>query len=601
MAGRGFHSRKIFWATVTAVLVLFISAALSTPFLVNSDYVKSRISNAVRSKAGIDIRFSEVSISFFHGFHLALSGIRTRQDDQQSDTIETLLVYPSVSSLFKGHLVVTKVVLEDFEAGKLIEQLRTDTLSSGKALSPLFIRDAVFQFEPFIHRKKGVKVVLKNLAAGFFKAADISVRLHRVNESMTGTVLLENLDVKGKVLQSFIPGSRAIPSASTGTAKIDFSLDEKGRLSGNCEFRNLVLHSAQKRDLTLAPQELTVTFDISASKSAVRIKAASLAPVLQNPEISFVRTPGLPSTTLKFSAGKVNIEPAEIYANAFIGENIVSRNIFRIIDSGVSRNIEVAFETDKHSGLFQPENLTIKGTLLSGSVNIPETDLTARNVSGSAFMKDGTLDLEIGRGNVENSGIHQGTVSVDLLSGPDVPFTSRFSLNADLKNAPATLSRLIENEPFAGEMKRVTVSEGSAQVDLFLDKKPEKDLTVEVTAKNIRLEGSYDRMHDRIEIFDGSFFYKNKTARIDHVTGRSGGSYIYDACMEFRLSPEPTANIRSGKALLEINELIPYLKSAGLFPAEFIPFSPQRGKVWIDSFNFVLTFKKKEKQTLRMT
>ena len=601
MSGRGFHTRKIFWTAVSAALLFFTAAVIATPFLVNSDYVKERISKAVQSKAGIDASFSEVSVSFFPGFHVALSGIRTRQDGQQAGEIDSLLVYPDISSLFKGRLVVDKVVLQDVEAGKLIEKLRTEKVSSGKALSLLSIRDALFQFEPFISSEKGIVIVLENFTTRFFKGVDTSVRLQSVNGSITGTVLLKNLDMKGEYLQTFIPGNRALLSASTDTAKIRFAVDEKGRLAGDCEFNDLVFYSAQDRNLTLDPEKMTVKFDMSPTKSKIHIKADSLAPVLQKPEISFVRMPDLPSTNLKFSAEKVNINPAEIYAAAFIGDNIVSRNIFRIIDSGVSPAIEVKFETSNESGLFHPKNLTIKGSLQTGTVNIPETDLTARNVSGSAFMKDGTLDLEVAQGNVENSGIYQGTVTVDLISGPEVPFTSRLSLNADLKKAPAALSRLIDNETFAGEMKRVTVSEGSAVVDLFLEKRPEKELTIEVTAKDIRLEGTYDRMHDRIEIFEGSFCYKNKTARIDHMTARSGGSYIYDACMEFRLSPEPTADIRSGKALLQIKEIFPYLQSLNAFPLESIPFSPQSGTIWVDSLNLALPFKKKEKQIFRMT
>ena len=596
MSGRSLHTKKVFQRSVSALLFLFIAAVLCAPFLVNSQYGKSRISNTVLAETGINVTFSKISISFFPGFHIALSDIRTRTDDKQSGSIENLLVYPDLSSLLKGRIIVTKVVLKDFEARKLIRKA-----ARGKAVSPLSIRDAMERFAPFIHKDKGLEIVLESLHTRFFTGGDTSVRIRRVNKGITGKILLKDFEVKGESFQTLFSQNRALPSAEAATADIQFSVDQNGSLSGECKFVNLVLDSAQESDLTLNPEETILSFDISADGFTARLTADSLEPVLQKPEISFSRMSGIPSTKLKFGAEKVKIDPARTYATAFIGKNAISRNIFSILESGISHGIEVAFSDKKDSELFDPENLTIKGTLRSGRVNIPQSGLTAYNVAGRAFMKDGTLDLEADSGTIRNSVIHQGTVSVELLSGPEVPFTSRFSLKADLRRAPATLSRLIDKKPFAEEMNRITIAEGSALVDLFLEKKRKNGLKVEVDARDIRLKGRYDRMHDRIEIFDGSFFYKNKTARIDHVTAGSGGIYLYDTCMDVRFDPEPVVNVRSGKALLPIKEILPYLVSMKTFSAESFPFSKESGTVWIDSLNLTLPLKEKENRDLRIT
>ncbi|MCF8044977.1 MAG: AsmA-like C-terminal domain-containing protein [Desulfarculaceae bacterium] len=586
---------------MAAVLFLFIAAALSTPFLVNSDYVKDRLTKSIASETGMDIRFSEISLSFFTGFHIAFRGIRAGENQSLSDSIGGVLVYPDVSSLIKGRVLITKVVLQDVETGKLIEQSARKKDSLRKTLSPLSIRNAIARFEPFIRREKGIEIALENFDTSFFTGVDTSVLVRSDNGGIAGKGRLENLEIKEKTLQSLIPTNRQLPSVKTDTADIRFTVDEKGSLSGQCKFRNLAIRSANESGLTLNPEEATVTFDISATKSAVRLKADSLAPVLQNPEISFVRTPGIPSTTLKFSGEKVNLGQAETYANAFIGKNAISRNIFRIIESGVSPEIEVAFENNKKSGLFDPENLIIQGKIQSGKVNIPESGLTARNVSGSAFMKDGTLDIEVAKGNVRNSEIHQGTVSVELLAGPEVPFTAAFSLTADLRNVPAALQLLIDNKPFAEEISRVAVSKGSARVDLYLAKKRKKELTVRIKAEDIRLEGRYDRMNDRIEIFDGSLSYKNETVRIDRLTAKSGDSYLYDTCMDFRFGPEPTVHIKSGKALFQIQELFSYPAATKVFPAESPAFSVADGTIFLDAMDLTLPFKKKAKREFMIT
>ncbi len=600
MSGRGFHTKRLFSGAVLVFLFLFITAVLSTPFLVNSDYVKDRVSGSVASKTGIDVTCSDISLSFSPGFHIRFSGIRTGEDQNLTGSIGRILVYPDIFSLFKGDIKLTKVVFQDFEEGALFEEPEPENARKLKTISPLFIRNAAVRFKSFVPREKGIKIVLKNVDTRFFTMTRASAQVRFDNGRVTGKGRINHFQTKKDSFESFLPKGRPLFSAETDTADILFSVNENGDMSGKLESNHLAFHSAGDKGLSLNLKEPALTLDMSGRKSEVCLRAASLDPVLQKPEIFFVRNPDSSSTTLRFSAGQVKMEPAQTYANAFIGENGVTRNIFRIIESGVSPNIKVAFENENISGLFDPDNLIIKGALGSGTVHIPGTDLTAENVSGNAFMKEGTLDLEIDNGNINQSTIHHGTVSVQLLSGPTVPFTSRFSLTADLRQAPATLTRLVDNEPFAKELARMDVTTGTALVDLYLEKKREKNLTVEIDAENIRLKGEYDRMNDPLEVFDGSFSYKNKTARIDDLTAGSGGSYLYNTRMTFRFDPEPVVEVDAGKALVQTEDLFFYLVSADLFPAGSVPFSVTSGTVFLDAIELTLPFQKKEKNEYMM-
>ncbi|MGM0644190.1 MAG: AsmA-like C-terminal domain-containing protein [Thermodesulfobacteriota bacterium] len=570
------------------------------PLLVNTDYVKTRISETVKSNTGMDIRPGEISISVFPKFHISFKGILPLQDRTSTGQTGRILVYPDLSALFKSRLIIKKIIIEDLNARGLEPAPEKERPDIGKSFSPVFLQNTFKGITRFIHKSKGIHIVFNNLETRFFSGLDASLHLRSENSAFWGTARLQNLSVRGESIVPSWIGNR-FQSAKSDTVNIRFYIDEKGNLFSECIINDLALISPEPGNLKLELKKLTLGLDMTVEKTEVRIKAALLKPVLQEPRVSFTRKNGGRDTKLQFRAENVDIETLKEYSDAFIGINPVSLNIFSILESGTSEDVVVTFETDDDSGLFDPKNLIIDGTIDSGIVNIPECELTAENVSGKATMQNGALDIVVDKGNIGNSLIHQGKVSVNLISEPDVPFTARFDLTADLREAPATLSRLLDESVLTKELGRVSVKKGSARIDLLLVKKEGKELKTEVNADEIRLFGRYGRMHDPVEIFDATFRYQDEKVQISRVTAKTGESYIYNTNVEFRVDQRPAIRIRSGKALVKIKEIFPYLLSTRKLNTESFPFSPEDGTVWIDSLDLTLPFLKNEAEDIMIS
>ncbi len=181
-------------------------------------------------------------------------------------------------------------------------------------------------------------------------------------------------------------------------------------------------------------------------------------------------------------------------------DNHVVKTVCSIVLGGTAQ--EASFSLDGPVDSFTHlEAMSIKAVMENGRIHVPEADLLLDQVNGDVEIAGGILTCTNLKGRMGNSRALDGSLVLGLHGG-DAPFVLDIDLDADLKQLPPILQRLVHDPDFKGELARFSEVEGRARGRLHLGERLHS-IEVSVDIQEMQGKALYERLPWPVEIHGG--------------------------------------------------------------------------------------------------
>ncbi|OQY00213.1 MAG: hypothetical protein B6I26_08695 [Desulfobacteraceae bacterium 4572_130] len=579
MLNTKFSNKKILLMITFIFFVFIIFVPFFISWIIDTDYIKKKIGQIVSEKTNNQITYSKIDFIFFPKPHLKIDEIVIKG---QNFKIDTALIYPDILSLIKGKIKTDKVCINNPTASILSIILKKKTLDinykNKKKEVILSLPQIDFSlFEPFLTSQKKILILINNLKSNIFHRANASILILPKQKEITGTVEVENIKIKNSLHTKF-SFAKEIKAFYTSNIKTIFSYKNSNEFTADITALSpLIVFKNQKK--ISSKNSNTVVF-ITNNKIKVSLRPCTLDFPLTNiiTNFNYDKKKG---ANLTFLGENINIEQIKKAGiNVFL-KNQICKKIFQILPLGKATKLSVAFNSTEMKKLFNEKNMIIHGTVENAMVNIPQTRLIVKEISASAIVKKGMLNINVKKGIIQNSIIEKGNFSIDLLHSEN-PFNGKFFINADLKNLSSVLQELLPKTILANELKLCKKIKGRAKGTLVL-KKQKKNIFVQVDVNDIKFKGEYSRIQEEISILNGKFSYKDDEINIANINGLIGKNKFSNLTAYFSLKKDYPFEIKSDDIRLNIHKFFPYLLLFKKTKEIFSPLESGSGELFLDS------------------
>ena len=591
-----FAKRIIFWAFFGAgiFIILALIISLLLPSFIGSEYLKTKIVEQISQKTGHQIKLQSVDIQFFPLLHAEMRHASLSVPGKFIITIGALKAYPEILSLLKGKVNINKLYLDtprikvfiderSEEDTKLYEKVTFEEIE--KTLKTIFSNEAV--------KDTNLALQIGNGKAGFYEgnhlyfefyniASNINLRPGRITIAFTGrSNFCERISVNGKIF----------PLTSTGEGRIDllklnpkiifdyFSpnsdlkindsqinlkarFDKKGFLEFYSNFEGVIPSiSFQRQTDKLVVNGRYFSGNFLADKNGTKITINKLD--IDNPKLNLS---GKFSTNRSLSLAEFDLEGKNIDINItrkaalfFAGNSGTTREIFDIIKDGKVPSIAIKSKAPSVSELVNIENISIRGDILDGKINVPEPLLELESVKGNVTVSGGILEGNNLEGRLGNSTAKNGTFKLGFSEKSDI-FYLDTTIHADLSQLPPVLKQVVENESFLYELSLIKECRGQANGILTINKSA-GSTQVKVNVSEFTLDGIYERLPNLITISGEKFFLDDSLIIFKLTNAAWGKSSISNLSAGFQHDKDNSFKILSEKSKIHAKDINPFILS----------------------------------------
>ena len=206
------------------------------------------------------------------------------------------------------------------------------------------------------------------------------------------------------------------------------------------------------------------------------------------------------------------------------GEDPDLKDVFDVVQDG---KIDQAVATNRGKSwqeVLNPEKLDIKGNVTDVVVRIPDIQLEASGITGVVSFSGGILKGEGLQAKTGNTRASQGSIAMGT-KGKDKPFHLEIHLVSDVTEVSEFLGRVVEDEDFLRELKKIKKVGGSAQGRLVLGDSL-KSIRPRVDIERLNLRGEYERLPHPFEISEGRLTYEGTLVTWSRLNASVGNTSV---------------------------------------------------------------------------
>ena len=590
------RKRIIIWIVggLGAFLLLLFIAMLLAPRLINLESIREKILATASEKVGGEVRFEKVDLSFFPLPHAVVEQASISIPDKVSGTLESLAVYVKIMPLFKGKLQITevqansplfKVKLPKKAAKKSEKEVPSLSLSlpafSGQILVPLILEVPDLEVEI----KKG-KLELSQDDQPLFSFQDIDARVvfppegflidlecaSNLWEEMGVKSTLDATDYKGKAnieLKNFQPHrltsqfSEDSPlklADSSVNMSVDLIVNGLNNLQAKVQGSIPTLSFLQgNKNMVVEARSLKSLFTLDENEIKFSLDELNLEYPKVDLSGGFLLGRRTPRVEMELQGQDVDVPTVREVALAFAGDISDVQEIFGIVRGGKVPLITVKSEGSTYDQVGDLENILIKGHIVEGKILVPDVELDLADVKGDAVISKGVLHGENLEARVGNSWGREGRLKL-ALQGEDKAFHLDIGVQADLKELPPIMKRLIDDKSFQKEMSLVEDLKGNAVGRLVLGESTNAVKPL-VDVSKLNLSATYQRIPYPLEIGAGHFHYDGTKIGVKSLRGKMGNTAVNQLSASLDLEKELYLDIKSADIDFSDEEIITWLKS----------------------------------------
>lgn len=588
--------RIILWAFFGAgiFIILALIISLLLPSFIGSEYLKTKIVEQISQKTGHQIELQSVDIQFFPLLHAEMHHASLSVPGEFILTIGTLKAYPEIMPLFKGKVNINKLYLDtprirvfinerSEENTKFYEKVTFEEIE--KILKTIFLNEAVkdtnlalqigngkagfyegkrlnFEFDNItsnINFRPGRITIALNGRSSFCERISVNGKIFPRTSTGEGRIDLLNLNPKN-VFDHFFPNSDLKINDSQINLKARF--DKKGFLKFYSSFEGVIPSiSFQRNADKLVVNGRYFSGNFTADKNWNKITINKLE--IDNPKLSLS---GKFSTNRSLALAEFDLEGKNIDINItrkaalfLAGNSGTTRNIFDIIKDGKVPSIAIKSKAPSVSELVNIENISIRGDILDGKIDVPDPLLELESVKGNVTVSGGILEGNNLEGRLENSTAKNGTLKLGFSEKSDI-FYLDTAIHADLSRLPPVLKQVVENESFLYELSLIKECRGQANGILTVNKSA-GSTQVKVNVSDFTLDGIYERLPNLITISGEKFFLDDTLIIFKLANASWGKSSISNLSAGFQHDKDNSFKILSEKSKIDANDINPFILS----------------------------------------
>jgi len=587
-----------------AVLSLFflISALLAVSplllnYVVNTSYVRNKISRAVLQKSGIDIAVSKISFFIKPRPGVKVENINFNLYPEADLTAQSIAFDIHFKKLIKGQISIGKISIIDPEIK--LHSAENNKLASGSNLSlSQLIPKIKTLFNHLPLHQDSIEFGFENFTSPYFKRMDGSVYLSKKTKEIRLNTAIADTQLN---LSDFLSRKQKeevdINSMNIDKIACSLTFNEQEHIRGDIRLTDLEIQS-NSRERLFDADDIDLGFQISDKFYQIDIKPLTLSYPMGVVEMHFRDNQQEKTCELQIKGRDININQAKKTALLMLKKSEITYNIFDILHQGTAVRTEISFLDRDISSLFGEKNFTLSGQIKNGLVTIPETDLTASDVKAGVKVENGILKVNADGAAIQGSKVKKGSLEVDLVNHADFPFKGKFALDIDLSRISQALISLLPETALAEELKLVQNVKGRADAWLELSMAPlSDDLEVHIQSDDFAVSGMYERIPGEINLQNINLNYRPGRVYLKNINGVVNKSHIEKGDMSVDFSGETDIKINSGAGVIELDTFMPWLISFKNIKKIISPVKNAKGKIHVASMEMSGPLFKPEKWT----
>ena len=428
------RTRKLFMVSLACVgilMVLLLTAVLTTHLLANRDMVKSFIISKTAQATGGRLVYDRLDISFVPLPHLKARDIHLDRSDAFEVTAQELSVYPRILPLLKGQVSIRRLALVTPEVKVLMGSEPMKTPDSPKEKRRVSLEDGVrtvvgglFGALAAVDPGTDLRIEDGTVTLAFTDAPDLLIsRIHaavgnndgdlslslQCRSDLTGTlnasanadiaamqargqISLADINLRPLLFHAALPGG--ITTEDTrATVNVDFTVDGPERMNGRFDLQFPSL-TVMRRDLKLDLDTVAVagTVDYADKRLSVSVDTLkSVRPALDLSAAAIIRpvdAAGKSVIEVRAAASRMDVAVADMVTRAIAGDLNAIRTAFSVAREGhlTDATYFAGFDIDE-SG-WHLKKMKAAGHLSRGLVTIPGIDADLERMDGDVIYED---------------------------------------------------------------------------------------------------------------------------------------------------------------------------------------------------------------------
>ena len=209
------------------------------------------------------------------------------------------------------------------------------------------------------------------------------------------------------------------------------------------------------------------------------------------------------------------------------------------------------------------DRMVIAGRMEEGRVFVPGAELDLEDVKGQALIAKGVLEGEGLEARYGNGKGEKGTLKLGF-QGEHAPFHLDMEVEADLALVPPVLRRLVKSSAFLSALDKTREVQGRARGRLLLGEKTSQ-IRARVEAHEFDLSARYEGIPHALKVAGGHFLYQGEAMSFKDLKCRMGKSSVGNLSGRIEWKDEPTLVKEARDVIVSLDEIFPWLSSAGSF------------------------------------
>jgi hypothetical protein len=623
------------------LLVLLLIFLLLLPIVINLEPINEKIVANLSQKIGGELAFQRVDLSFFPRPRAVIHQGSVFIPGKVAGTMESLTVYPEIVPLLRGRVRIgmfhvqapdLKMELPEKPEGKKEEPTAFSFATIEESVGPVLGLMALKAPGLIVVVEKG-RLTVSEENKPVFWFGDIHGRISLPPDKLEidlacDSNLWESMSLEGWLDPESFKGNGRIdvthfqlqrladylfPLAPQRVAdshvnlSISFSTDGFKALQAEVRgsLPSLTLQRAHEK-VVIRGKTLKGTLHMEEDRITISLVELDLDHPRLKLSGKLFMDQTTPRVSLELEGREVDVGSAREAALALAGKVRTIQGIFGYVRGGRVPLIAVNARGSSFNDLGRPQNILIKGSIVDGKVFIAGTDIGLEGLNfdleeakGDAVISRGILQGRNLEGRWGSQRGRDGTLKRGLW-GEDAPLHLEIAVETDLSQLPPLFRTMIKDETFVEEIARAYEIKGRALGRLVLDGST-KPATVRLDVSKFNLFSRYDRLPYPLEIKSGGLSYDGNTFSVKNLNGKVGKSTFSEITAELSFEKAPFLEILSGKCLILLDEIYPWLSSLEGLNLSLKDLRSMRGTLALSQLNLKGPVRKPQKWRFRTT
>jgi hypothetical protein len=565
----------------------------------NSERMRKKVQTIISQKTGGNVEYKSVDLSIFPITHAVIHQASISLPGKGTGNTKTLTIQPRILPLFIGKFRINEILVEspDIEMVMPRRVMPRSSEQSNETKEPFNLdtfKDTVIgMLSPLAAELPEFHVTIKdggfNLVdedETFFTLSDVQAEIgclsKEIEIKINGTsnickdismiARFDQKDMKGKgevelkhiqpqtLINRFLPDAAFRITEPIDKVSVDLKIDGPNDLQVGLKssLPYLELHMGDKQSV-IKCKNLEGYLHLEEGKTAVSLTELDLDQPQLNIMGELVVDHEKQQKSVELTGRDIDVNSIREEVLNFLGENKVVKILFQVMKGGTMPHLAFTSQGRTFADLTKLENLVVHANLREGNVFIPGPDFDLEEVSGDVALEQGILkgthiDARLGDAYGQEGNLSMG------LKGKDAPIHVETSITADAEQIPPLLKRLIGNETFLSEIKRVVDLKGVVKGKLVLGERLDA-IDVEVDLDKINVSANHDVAPFPLQINDGSFHYDKENISMTNLGGGVGNSSFSELTARISLGEDARVEILSGRVMAVLKEIYPWLSS----------------------------------------